>query len=49
MPEEQRTPQLVEQTLTDTEAAIEQIFSAFPEVNALEVNLFEKGPREPSG
>jgi hypothetical protein len=44
MPEEQRTPRLVEQTLGDTEAAIERIFSAFAEVDALEVNVFEKDP-----
>ena len=44
MPEERKAPRLVDQTLRDTEAAIERIFAAFPEVNTLEVNVFEREP-----
>jgi hypothetical protein len=44
MPEERRAPRFVEQTLDDTEAAVERIFKAFSEVNTLEVNVFEKDP-----
>jgi hypothetical protein len=45
MPEERKAPRFIEQTLLDTEAAVERIFTAFPEANTLEVKVFEKGPR----
>jgi hypothetical protein len=44
MPEERKAPRLVDQTLHDTEAAIARIFAAFPEVDTLELNVFEKAP-----
>jgi hypothetical protein len=42
LPEERIAPRFVEQTLHDTEDAVERIFSAFPEANTLEVNVFAK-------
>jgi hypothetical protein len=44
MPEDRKAPRLVEQTLHDTEDAIERIFLTFPEANTLEVNVLEKDP-----
>jgi len=45
MPEERKAPRFIEQTLLDTEAAVERILTAFPEANTLELKVFEKGPR----
>ena len=44
MPENCKAPRLVQQTLKDTEDAVERIFAAFPEANTLEVNVFERDP-----
>jgi hypothetical protein len=44
LPEVQAAPRLLDQTLQDAEAAVERIFSAFPEANTLELNVFEKDP-----
>jgi hypothetical protein len=38
---ERRAPRLIDQTLRDTEDAVERIFSAFPEANTLELNVYE--------
>lgn len=44
LPEERAAPRLLDQTLHDTEDAVERIFSAFPEANTLELNVFESEP-----
>jgi hypothetical protein len=44
MPGERKAPRFIEQTLLDTEAAVERIFRAFPEIITLEVKVCEKEP-----
>jgi hypothetical protein len=44
LPEEKAAPRLLDQTLHDTEDAVERIFSAFPQANALELSVFESDP-----
>ncbi len=42
--EERAAPRLLDQTLHDTEDAIERIFSAFPETDTLELRVLENDP-----
>jgi hypothetical protein len=44
LPEERAAPRLRDQTLQDTEDAIERIFSAFPETDTLELRVLENDP-----
>jgi hypothetical protein len=44
LPEDRAVGRLLDQTLHDTEDAVERIFSAFPEASTLELNVFEKEP-----
>ena len=44
LPEAQAAPRLLDQTLHDTEDAVERIFAAFPEANTLELSVFESDP-----
>jgi hypothetical protein len=44
LPDEQIALRLVDQNLHDAEDAVERIFRAFPEANALELNVFESDP-----
>src|SRR6516225_10608979 len=44
LPEERAAPRLLDQTLHDTEDAVERIFVAFPEADTLELNVLESDP-----
>jgi hypothetical protein len=44
LPEERAAPRLLDQTLYDTEDAVERIFVAFPEADTLELNVLESDP-----
>jgi hypothetical protein len=44
LPEQRTAGQLLDQTLHDTEDAVERIFAAFPEASTLELDVFENDP-----
>ncbi|HKU24091.1 MAG TPA: hypothetical protein VJQ54_01400 [Candidatus Sulfotelmatobacter sp.] len=44
LPKDRAAGRLLDQTLHDTEDAVERIFSAFPEASSLELNVFENDP-----